>query len=342
MCIPALARMAWELSDGVSYCSNPKSEKIMSKSTSRELLTSDSPVIPYRPKLCKLIGDVKAAILLEQIVYWWEKQGCKSFYKFTSPPLSDHPKYRVGDSWTEELNFSESEFNTARRKIAAKVFKGSSKAELLETHYVLYWTDRYRVTHYQLNEPFLTRRLRHFILNAAGSDRDGSRADAGSTVRQDSSQENPGYIDNTRSVEHIERADPSDISSFHGLPKTTPKDYSTADSFEPTAENNCERIPKEDPSVMFGRRAALLTSILKGESDLRIRAEGPESDNFRFLEDRFKEGLCLEEIDALLDIMDGLHPTQLWRKGIRRAECLLWTDSENGTTYLESLLARKH
>ena len=114
----------------------------------------------YIPELKELTkGDIKAAILLSQIVYWWDTKGGKPFYKFNTPS-SNHPLYKEGDSWTEDLGFSEYQFRSARSKIAAKVTTGSSKTELLRENYVVYWTESDRKTCYQVNEDLLRRDLK--------------------------------------------------------------------------------------------------------------------------------------------------------------------------------------
>src|SRR5690606_25392508 len=75
-------------------------------------------VIPYRPILYALTGDVPSAILLSQILHYWHVMGCKTFWKFQVP--SSHPRYRPGDSWTEELGFSQRVFSRALQRIATR------------------------------------------------------------------------------------------------------------------------------------------------------------------------------------------------------------------------------
>ena len=107
--------------------------------------------IPYRPQYNKITGSVTATIVLQQINYWWHIQHRRPFYKFKSP--CTHEKYREGDSWTEELGIGTTAFNNALKAIgAAKITKGTSKTELLRNHLVIYWTDRDRMTWYQINE----------------------------------------------------------------------------------------------------------------------------------------------------------------------------------------------
>ena len=66
--------------------------------------------IPYIKEVRPIAGSVAATILMQQLDYWFERYP-DSFYKFLSP--CEHPLYKKGQSWTEELNFSKSEFRSA-------------------------------------------------------------------------------------------------------------------------------------------------------------------------------------------------------------------------------------
>lgn len=74
-------------------------------------LAADKNVITFRPELKRVIKNTNATILLQQIMYWWDKQGGKPFYKFIEP--CGHEKYTEGDSWSEELCFTKREFQGA-------------------------------------------------------------------------------------------------------------------------------------------------------------------------------------------------------------------------------------
>jgi hypothetical protein len=107
-------------------------------------------MIPYRPEFRELTGgNLLAAILLEQIWFYHNRQDGKPFYKFIEP--CSHPDYRVGDAWTECLNCSVDEFRTAIKMLAVKVTTGTKKQALYEQSLVIYWTDSDRVTWWQLN-----------------------------------------------------------------------------------------------------------------------------------------------------------------------------------------------
>jgi hypothetical protein len=112
----------------------------------------------YRPILRKITGSTNAAILLNQICFHFMNNDCQAFYKFIKP--CKHQKYRVGDSWTEELgDLSFDEFNTAIRKIATKVTTGSNKWQLYGNAMVIYWTDSSRVTWFEVNPINLAKQI---------------------------------------------------------------------------------------------------------------------------------------------------------------------------------------
>lgn len=72
-------------------------------------------VIPYYPVLSSKFGSVTSAILYRQLLYWFKKMEYKPFYKFLKP--CEHGAYKTGESWTEELSMTETEFRTAFSKI---------------------------------------------------------------------------------------------------------------------------------------------------------------------------------------------------------------------------------
>lgn len=105
--------------------------------------------IAYRPSLKSIAKSTNGAIILQQVAWYWYTNKERPFYKFLQP--CDHVDYRDGDSWTEELNFSYSEFITAVDKFAFKVSAGLKKSELEKTYPVIFWTDSDRKTWWQFN-----------------------------------------------------------------------------------------------------------------------------------------------------------------------------------------------
>jgi hypothetical protein len=110
-------------------------------------------MIPYRPQHNEVTGSVNATLLLQQIIWHFEEAERKPFPKFRKP--CQHEDYCDGESWTEELGFGKSEFDTALSRIGTKITHGVSKAEMLKktdpTGLVLYWTDHNRTTWYMVN-----------------------------------------------------------------------------------------------------------------------------------------------------------------------------------------------
>lgn len=130
------------------------------------LLAEDNALIVYRKSLKQITNSVTATILLQQIIHRFKSK--ERIYKFKAP--CDHERYRPGDSWTEELGFSVKEFDTALKKIGTKLIKGLQKKNVLggwePNAIVVYWTDRSRVTWYELNRPLLNAYLSVIYLNA--------------------------------------------------------------------------------------------------------------------------------------------------------------------------------
>ena len=79
--------------------------------------------IPYVKELHPIAGGVLGCLVMQQLDYWFEGHP-EGYYKFLMP--SDHPAYKVGDSWTEELGMSKDEFRTAFDKIGIR-YKSKSE-----------------------------------------------------------------------------------------------------------------------------------------------------------------------------------------------------------------------
>lgn len=121
-----------------------------------KIFAEDKRMILYRPEWRKITGSVTAAILLQQIIYHWDRNGRKPFYKFKEPPDSKNKFYRDGDSWTEELGFSRKEFDAAIKKIG---YKKSKKNQAKHGLPVEYWIDVSRLTHYTIHPKNLQKLL---------------------------------------------------------------------------------------------------------------------------------------------------------------------------------------
>lgn len=115
-------------------------------------IADDRAVVIYRPRWNTFTGGMAQTVLLQQIVYWWIKNGRRPFYKFARPCA--HRLYRPGDSWEEELSVQRREFENARHGVSAR-----THGQLDPTALVSYWTDAQRVTWYALNESLLLDRL---------------------------------------------------------------------------------------------------------------------------------------------------------------------------------------
>lgn len=89
----------------------------------------------YYKELRQYAGGVTASILMVQMDFWFSRHP-DGFYKFLSP-IPSHVDYVAGDSWTEELGFSEAEFRTAFdaigiRHLSKSAFKNAENPFLLK------------------------------------------------------------------------------------------------------------------------------------------------------------------------------------------------------------------
>ena len=90
------------------------------------------------------LGNRLASELLSQILHWWKIKGRRTFYKFKCP--CEHPLYRPGDSWSEELGLS-------------KYLVTKAEKILIERGLVRKWRGPGNVTYYRVNEEQLSRFL---------------------------------------------------------------------------------------------------------------------------------------------------------------------------------------
>jgi len=140
----------------------------MKESALIDILAEDGEVILYRKSLRPITGSVTATILLQQIIWHDKRKQRESFYKFKAP--CSHKLYKDGDSWTEELGFSNKEFDSALSKIGTKITQGMSKDDVLNSEelnpnfLVIFWTDASRVTWYTLNRDLLGKLLKGIYL----------------------------------------------------------------------------------------------------------------------------------------------------------------------------------
>jgi hypothetical protein len=115
------------------------------------LIAEDRSLIIYRPTLRPICGGITGVLLFHQILYWWQKNERKPFYKFRN--VCNHPGYKKGDSWCEELGFSERELDHAIDLICEKIKRKDLPAALEKSNkMVLFWTDINRQTWFIVNE----------------------------------------------------------------------------------------------------------------------------------------------------------------------------------------------
>jgi len=131
-----------------------------------KILTLFPNCIPYVRELRDFTGSINAAILMQQLDYYFMSQP-NGFYKFTEP--SGHPEYREGDSWTETLNFSSKEFKNAWKHIgityASKTAYHQIKDDKFQGKLYCAYIDRKQnnKTYYFRNHALVNERLDNLI-----------------------------------------------------------------------------------------------------------------------------------------------------------------------------------
>ena len=112
--------------------------------------------IPYVRELQPLTGSVAGCILMQQLDYWFERYQ-DGFWKFLQP--CDHPSYKEGGSWCEELGMSDDEFRTTFDKIGIR-YKSKAAFDAAEDkfygkYYSSYHDRRRNLTYYFRNHDLL-------------------------------------------------------------------------------------------------------------------------------------------------------------------------------------------
>lgn len=123
-------------------------------------------IIPYIRELQPLAGSTSGCILMQQLDFWFHRHP-NGFWKFLEP--SAHQKYKQGDSWTEELGISPSEFRTAFDRIGTR-HKSKSEFDLAANKfagkfYCSYLDRRENLTFYFRNDTLLDDALDNIINN---------------------------------------------------------------------------------------------------------------------------------------------------------------------------------
>ena len=128
--------------------------------------------IPYVKELHSIAGGVLGCLVMQQLDYWFENHP-EGFYKFLLP--SEHPAYKNGDSWTEELGMSVDEFRTAFDKIGLR-YKSKSEFDKAEDKfkgkfYCSYVDRRSNLTYYFRNHDLVDAALDGLISHHTNSSR---------------------------------------------------------------------------------------------------------------------------------------------------------------------------
>jgi len=132
-------------------------------------------VITYRKDLKIIAGSTNAAILWQQLEYWFDKMQGKEFYKFLSPLDEERYGYKFGDSWCEELGFSESEFRTAFSQLGirykSKKEYDNQKNPFGDKMYCSYYNKIERKTYYLRNHDYVRFNVERICIHISTSEK---------------------------------------------------------------------------------------------------------------------------------------------------------------------------
>ena len=130
-------------------------------------LKTKGKIIPFRADLSRATGGNTSALLLRQIIFWWEVSGRRPFFKFKAP--CGHPSCRPGDTWAEELDIGRHEFDSARKRIATRKTPDMSwEQACAEGKPVVYWITPGNLTYYAVNQAALAALLETAIYPPEG------------------------------------------------------------------------------------------------------------------------------------------------------------------------------
>lgn len=121
--------------------------------------------IPYIKELQPLAGSVSGCIVMQQLDYWFERFP-DGYWKFLEP--SSHSKYRLGDSWIEELGMSAEEFRTAFDRLGirhkSKGIFDEAQDKFQRKFYCSYLDRRENLTYYFRNHSLVDGALDALII----------------------------------------------------------------------------------------------------------------------------------------------------------------------------------
>ena len=142
--------------------------------------------IPYVKELHAIAGGVLGCLVMQQLDYWFEGHP-EGFYKFLMP--SDHPAYKIGDSWTEELGMSVDEFRTAFDKIGIR-YKSKSEFDKAEDKfqgkfYCSYVDRRSNLTYYFRNHDLVDAALDELLSKTDSKTSKPGKSSAGNPRRSE-------------------------------------------------------------------------------------------------------------------------------------------------------------
>jgi len=117
--------------------------------------TKKDTVVLYT-KLISICKTFNGMVMLSLIINHWREQG--KFYRFQTP--CNHELYLKGESWQEMTGFSRKVIRTALNSIAIKRTVKNRESNEVKNAIVIYYTDKNRLTWYELNVKELNKRIK--------------------------------------------------------------------------------------------------------------------------------------------------------------------------------------
>jgi hypothetical protein len=130
------------------------------------ILSLTRETIPYVKQLRAITKSVTGCVLMQQLDYWFARYP-DGFYKFLAPPEQDHPNYKEGDSWQEEIGISVDEFRTAFDLIGVRYLSKNAfnkyENKFQDRYYCSYYDRASRLTYYFRNHELTDNVLQDLI-----------------------------------------------------------------------------------------------------------------------------------------------------------------------------------
>jgi len=199
--------------------------------------------VKYHPQLSKALGNDNAALIIDRLEYWFAKKS-NGFYKFFEP--CQHPLYREGDSWLEELGFSRKSFLHAFSFIGTRYSSCTSfhklqdkfQGKLYASYYARQTHQTFFIRNHQLAEDFLSK-----IFGGLPNDEQQQSVEPHSSLKPTTNRGKPSFLPHNQEMQRHRQQLPfppslSAVPTVHNCRSHRPKvPFPPAESAVPTIPN---------------------------------------------------------------------------------------------------------